>query len=55
LITIRNNCELLNRFLLTDESGDRSDLEARNRIGDNKRPQIMQRLGDNGNYTVGWI
>jgi len=55
LITICNNCELLNRFLLTDESSDKSDLGARNRIGDNKRPQITQRLGDNGNYMVGWI
>lgn len=52
---IRNNCELLNRFLPSDESGDKSDLGARNRIGDNKRPQITQRLGDNGNYMVGWI
>lgn len=28
LIMIRNNCELLNRFLPTDESGDKSDLGA---------------------------
>lgn len=55
LIMIRSNCELLNRFLPSDESGDKSDLGARNRTGDNKRPQITQRLKDNDNYMVGWI
>lgn len=55
LITTGDNCTLLNRFLPPDENSDKSDLGAQNRIGDNERPQITQRLGDNSNYTVGWI